>query len=532
MPKIAPRAASWLGIAAAVVVVLVGWRWSRIGPDPVTQGRSAYSGRDWSRAADLARRRLKASPGDLEAIRLLARASARLGRDGPANALFARLGSDALEAEDLYLVGLGLNRAGQAESAGRLWEKAIRLQPEHAESIEQLIIGYTARNRLAEAAALAERLTRLPGWELRGELDLGALRDELSDPAGAATVLSRAIGRPEAASLDRPMADRYRKLLARTLLRTDRAVEAKAVLARILDERADPEASWLLSRAALLDGAVADATAAIAAAGTYRAEHPLEAEPGPFVGEDRCADCHADISRALRASRHSSTLVRGESLLALPYPVAPFRDPDDPSVTHAFHQEGGRAHLETRVNDEVLRAVVDYAFGSPEHYVSLVGRDDHDRPHIFRISRYETGRDAGWVRTTGHSADVAGPSDFLGKSLDPVDGVFKCLFCHATNPRSVLDGSGPASRDRAIGCERCHGPARSTSRPSPRDSPTWRLSARRMPRPRAGSGSAASVTAITRSCRCPVPILTGSGSRVRPYPGADAIPRAPARWTA
>jgi tetratricopeptide (TPR) repeat protein len=460
MPMIVPRAACWLGIAA-VVVGLGGaavWMGSRTGPDLVTQGRSAYSERDWDRAADLVRKRLRASPGDLEALRLLARASARLGRDGPANALFARLGSDALDAEDLFLVGLGLNRAGQQEPAGRLWEKAVRLNPDHAESIEQLIIRYTARNRLAEAAALAERLARLPGWELRGELDLGALRDELSDPAGAATVLGRALGRPEAASLDRPMSDRYRKLLARTLLKTDRAGDARAVLSRILDERTDPEASWLLSRAALLDGSVAESTAALEAAGTYRAEHPLEAEPSPFVGEARCADCHADTSHALKASRHASTLVRGDALRALPYPSQPFRDPDDAAVTHMFRQEAGQVRMETRVEDEVLRAVVDYAFGSPERYVSLVGRDDHDRPHILRISRYHTGKDAGWVRTTGHSADVAGPSDFLGKSLDPVDGVLKCLFCHATNPKSVLDRSGPESQDRAIGCERCHGP--------------------------------------------------------------------------
>jgi hypothetical protein len=39
-----------------------------------------------------------------------------------------------------------------------------------------------------------------------------------------------------------------------------------------------------------------------------------------------------------------------------------------------------------------------------------------------------------------------------------LDGVHKCLFCHATDPKSVLDRSGPAAADRAIGCERCHGP--------------------------------------------------------------------------
>ena len=31
-------------------------------------------------------------------------------------------------------------------------------------------------------------------------------------------------------------------------------------------------------------------------------------------------------------------------------------------------------------------------------------------------------------------------------------------FCHTTDPKAVLDRSGPVAADRAIGCERCHGP--------------------------------------------------------------------------
>jgi hypothetical protein len=33
-----------------------------------------------------------------------------------------------------------------------------------------------------------------------------------------------------------------------------------------------------------------------------------------------------------------------------------------------------------------------------------------------------------------------------------------CLFCHTTDPRAVVENIPPASLDRAIGCERCHGP--------------------------------------------------------------------------
>ena len=66
-----------------------------------------------------------------------------------------------------------------------------------------------------------------------------------------------------------------------------------------------------------------DAAAALEAAGSYRADHPLEAEPSPFVGEARCAQCHRDAFRALEASRHASTLLPAmapEPLVAFLYP--------------------------------------------------------------------------------------------------------------------------------------------------------------------------------------------------------------------
>ena len=211
MPRIARRVGIGLAVVLAMLALAalgVAWSGWRRGTDLLTRGSAAYAERDWGRAADLARRRLKAVPGDVEALRLLARATARLGRDAQANAMFARLGSGALQAEDLFLLARGLDRAGQKEAAERLWEKALRLEPDHAETLEQLVIRDTAQNRLAEAAKLAERLARQPGWEFRGELDLGALLAELSDPAGAAAVLRRASdGRKRPGSIGRCQRD-------------------------------------------------------------------------------------------------------------------------------------------------------------------------------------------------------------------------------------------------------------------------------------------------------------------------------------
>ncbi len=463
MPRLLPRRLTgWWLVSLSIVLVAVGlgigWKWARSHSDLVARSVSAYKRGDWTTAAELARARLKTEPNDVEAIRMLARATARLGRDGSANALFARLGSLALQPEDLYLLGLGLHRTGEADKAERVWQRALAENSEHAETLEQLTRQHAAHNRLAQAALLAERLSRQPGWELRGELTLGSLRSELNDPSGAAMVLRRALLRPEASRLEFELQSKYRKLLVRSLLQTGQPGDARTVLKPLLDRGTDAEASWLLSRVALASGAVAEAATALDSAGSYRKLHPLESEPTAYVGESRCAECHAEISEAQQASRHSTTLLRGKELAELPYPHRPTTDPDDPTVTHIFSREPGQIRFETIAQREVRRAIIQYAFGSPDHYTSLVGPDDSGTPYILRLSHYQSGSDSGWVRTTGHSADASGGRDFLGKPLDVLDGLHKCLFCHSTNPSAILAKTGPESADRGIGCERCHGP--------------------------------------------------------------------------
>ena len=190
----------------------------------------------------------------------------------------------------------------------------------------------------------------------------------------------------------------------------------------------------------------------------YRSEHPLYWEPGRFAGDSRCAKCHHEIFERHQKSRHASTLLREDALVSFPFPDGPLRDPDDREVTHAFVREKDRIRFETREGDNVRRAVLDYAFGSPDHYVSFVGPDKRGSPYIMRLSHFTDGSDSGWTRTSGHSATGDEAPDFLGKPLEREDGLFKCLYCHSTDPRAILVGSAPVSNDRAIGCERCHGP--------------------------------------------------------------------------
>ena len=135
-------------------------------------------------------------------------------------------------------------------------------------------------------------------------------------------------------------------------------------------------------------------------AGSYRAANPLEAEPGPYVGEARCEKCHAAIFRDSLASRHTQTYYRGTQLDAIPLPDRPLPDPDDPEVTHTFQKRDGVLREETRVGREVFDAVIEYAFGTSDRYLTTVSRDASGGYHIARLSYYQTPEGKGWDRST------------------------------------------------------------------------------------------------------------------------------------
>ncbi len=139
--------------------------------------------------------------------------------------------------------------------------------------------------------------------------------------------------------------------------------------------------------------------AALTQAGSYRAANPLEADPGPYVGEGRCEKCHTAIFRDSLSSRHTQTYYRGRQLDALPIPEKPLPDPDDPKVTHTFRKQAGVLHEDTQVGREVFDAVVEYAFGTSDRYLTTVGRDASGGYHIARLSYYQTHDAKGWDRS-------------------------------------------------------------------------------------------------------------------------------------
>jgi tetratricopeptide (TPR) repeat protein len=443
-------------IAAGAGALALALAWPRLVPDPLAAGRAAYGQRDWGRAEAEARKRLRERPDDREAWRLLARAEGRQGRDDSAQTIFRqKLGLDAMAAEDYVIAASGLLRGGQAAQARVALEQAKARDPDDPEMLHALARLDAETYRLSEAADLARRLADRPGWEVRGWFMLARYLDQLHDPAGTAEALRQALRLDSTLAGTPALVATARKLLARTLLQVGRPAEARDALADVLARGHDPEASWLLSRALLRQGDVPGATAALASSDGYGDLDPTRPEPAPFVGSARCAECHPSHHRDQQSSRHARTFHPAGKPGSLPSFDGPRVDPNDPHVRHTLRRDGDRLRFETDDGGRLLRAVVDYAFGSGAVAVTMVGHDESGEARELRLTTY--GRGGVWDMTTGHVPVPGDRREFLGRPLGR-DGLRRCLECHTTNARAAVARSGPVTAERGIGCERCHGP--------------------------------------------------------------------------
>jgi hypothetical protein len=222
------------------------------------------------------------------------------------------------------------------------------------------------------------------------------------------------------------------------------------------------EAHWLLSRAYLHVGRLEDASTELARARGHGTENHWVLEPSPYLGSTRCAFCHPDISQTYQRTRHARTFHHGPELLNLPLLDRPLAAPDDPRVTLTFQRDEQRIRVETRERDRVVNTLVDYAFGTRERYVTMIGRDDQGDYRGVRLSYYHTTSGSGWDRTAGDAGSPEGNDNVRGRPIEVRGGVVRCVHCHVTRPSVFRDpppqAVGPEAADSAIGCERCHGP--------------------------------------------------------------------------
>ena len=459
MPRFQLSRRSLAILAGAIILAGCGlWLTISLLPvDRVKQGWSAYAHGDWEVAAERARERLKTVGDDANALRLLARASVRLGRDPSALAVFGRLGSGGMNPDDLCLLGIALLRSGNSRGL-EVWEQALAAQPDHAETLFVLTQAYYNRDRLDAALLTARRLAGCRGWEGRAQAMLGAIELAQSDPEGALRSWRGILeGKPfEKEAGPPPIVSP--KDVARAFLQIRQPREARLHLEPLLATKPDREAYWLLSRACLQEGLNDQALIALEKSASFRDENPLVPEPSPYIGSNRCAECHRAISQSQQGSRHAHTFFPVAELGNLSLPQESFADPAQAKVTHSIRRTGSQQlGQETHAGNQVYSAVVEYAFGSGDRGLTLVGRGEKGQAFELRLSQYRTGTGTRWDVTSGHILHPDEPDRYLGESLSE-DAVRRCLSCHVTSAQAILKASGPGASDHGIGCEKCHGP--------------------------------------------------------------------------
>jgi hypothetical protein len=164
-------------------------------------------------------------------------------------------------------------------------------------------------------------LLAVPGREALAELMRGQICVQQSDPTGASEALVRALDHANQwLFLVDPAG--VEKQAARCLLETGQAGRARELLLRSTVSDRDPETCWLLSRCDLQESIPSEPSIAVQSL-SYRKSHPLESEPAPYVGEARCASCHAEIFQDQHHSRHARTFFRKDRLPPVPFPEKP-----------------------------------------------------------------------------------------------------------------------------------------------------------------------------------------------------------------
>ena len=453
------RPGGWLiGIVCAAVLTASGllfWltaTWLRPA-QPLEKGREAYQHGRWRDALTQAEQQFKQDGNNYEALRLMARASARLQRDQMTTALYVRLGPEKVQAEDLFLLGEGLMRQGQYSEGEEMWRKALHADPAHAETLYELTQRMARTDRLAEAADLAARLGAVPGWEARAAAMRGLACLAEAEPVAAVAALQRALRLDPNVRDTGFTAPDLRRRLARALLQLHRPDEAEAELQVVLKGGPDPEAEWLASRVALQRG---DRATALAAWQRATSAGTLDfTEPSPFVGSARCAECHSEINDEQQSSRHARTFHYAEQVASLKLPAQTYTEHANQRVVATVTPAATPATLSIAGGSKAMRAVMTYVLGSGRHAFTPIGRDEAGVPRELRLTYYSA--ISSWDRTPGHKAEPAERDMYLGERQTD-DSLRRCLNCHTTNFRAAVTRTGPEAVDRGIGCERCHGP--------------------------------------------------------------------------
>jgi hypothetical protein len=219
--------------------------------------------------------------------------------------------------------------------------------------------------------------------------------------------------------------------------------------------------AWAVRTAPWRGGPGRGSAAGRTAARDVYADSPyLNARPGvAYVGDEKCARCHAEIAAAYRNHPMGRSLAPvGSGGPGPPVGAAAGLPFDSKGVKYDVERRDGRViHKASRKGPDggrfaEVEAEVSYALGSGTRGIAyLIERDGF---------LYQS--PIAWFAQEGHWGISPGFGEFATRPnferlIRP-----DCLFCHANQFRPV-DGTAnryeaPILRGHAIGCERCHGP--------------------------------------------------------------------------
>ena len=451
MPRIGVRA-RWLGTTGVVLLLIgfgLGLAWSRRSSDPVRQGLAAYARGDWAEAADLARLRLSPAGDDPSCA-------------APPGADFGSAGSSTDGAETLRptwqacLAGRGSLPPGSRPVENRKYDRrrgglggsAVGGRPDHTETLLELMRAYIAADQFLAARQAGRVLETVPGWEARTQVLLGAIELELNNPDGAITFWTQATERPwQSRGAGRRRPSRC-KDLARAYMKVGRPAEARRLLEHVVAEGLDPEGSVAPQPRFLQERAMPEALAARQKAGSFRDDHPLVPEPAVYIGPGLVPDVIPRSTKFKTAPGMPEPFFERLNLATSPFPHQSSSSQHNRRLlTSSSDRKMTGYDRKQRPAAKSFHAVVDYAFGSGDRGITLVGHDDHDQSRELRLSRYRDRSDDLWDVTSGHPIHPTSLAENLGQPLTS-DAVKRCLLCHVTEPRGARTERAPRRRPR------------------------------------------------------------------------------------
>jgi hypothetical protein len=176
-----------------------------------------------------------------------------------------------------------------------------------------------------------------------------------------------------------------------------------------------------------------------------------------YVGDQACADCHPDQSKAycqhpmgrsLFTAAGEPPLERYDAKANNPFQAGRFRFQvlrDGPRLMHREWCEDGKGNVVARKEEEIA-----YVIGSGAQARTGVFRRDG---LLFQSPISWYAEKAGWGLSPGYDENLP----HFNRGIDA-----RCLYCHCQESHPVPDSLNryrePPFGQLAIGCERCHGP--------------------------------------------------------------------------